>query len=141
MFSQTRHRVEITTGYPYLALMMNPPGSPVNERSRQAEQEGWKTKAIFPPNFTLTYAYRFAPRWEAGGRFNTCGWIYRKSKESSSSLAYENRSLTPSLFVRWNWYAGEKAQWYSSAGVGMNLAELVFGVEGTGLVAGLGFRL
>ena len=53
----------------------------------------------------------------------------------------ENKSLTPSLFVRWNWYAGEKAQWYSSAGVGMNLAELVFGVEGTGLVAGLGFRL
>ncbi len=164
---KVKHSFEISTGFPYVWSMMHPPGDLDNSQTKMAEEQGMKLKSLFPLNLSVSYALKFAPRWEACVRANTRGWIYKRFSDSNSSLGNEIRGISASLFVRYYWIQNESTQWYSSLGIGNNfyerynsvepdiipiglhwgkkkmygIAELSYGTAGTVLVFGMGIRL
>ena len=134
--TDSRHSLELSTGYPELLSNIYPPGNLDNPATAEAERNGQKFNGLCPLNLTFTYSYRLDSRWALGLRLNARGWLYNskqypekgsdydwKAEPVSSATKIDTRGLAASLFGRYYWSDNGYRQWYSSIGVGINALE------------------
>ena len=163
-----RHSIDISTGFPELFSMAHPPGDLDNSLTSSAFSKERTLNPILPFNLNITYSFHFLPNWDCAARLNDIGWFYSDTSNDNPSdkrLEYEHRGLSLSILVRYYWIQKKTWQLYSSLGGGFNfmwkriepdisligfrygggrvygLADLSYGISGTGIIFGVGIRL
>jgi len=136
-YTEHRFAVELSTGYPYMLDLINPPGREPNSLTTQARNAGQVLQSIQPPlNINLGLTYYVGNRWELSAYAGVHGWFYTRTQypqfedvtpDTSGTpewkkLEYNHRGVYVAAALRYNWFERETVKLYSSAGLGYSFS-------------------